>query len=252
MKKRLLSACSILLCLVLLAGCECKHNWAKATCKKPKTCRLCGETKGDVSDHKPEDWEESYDFLQCTVSKERHCKYCDTTMDSETETLTSLVRDDLFAFTPAEFTERFAAIAHQNGINFTYEAIETTGFLHVVIDGGASGTFLQFFHEGATPFTLDEYETEKVWCVYLSNVTVSNADLRHCFYMACDPLLDKEAAFDVDIQLSTAYLNATLSNQILGHFVNNALLYETITTSISTSDSEKPLLLYGVYASDFR
>ena len=29
----------------------CEHDWADATCQAPKTCKLCGETEGEVIDH---------------------------------------------------------------------------------------------------------------------------------------------------------------------------------------------------------
>lgn len=51
MKKKLvlLSALAVL-ALATLTGC-CKHEWADATCKAPKTCSLCGKTEGEVVDH---------------------------------------------------------------------------------------------------------------------------------------------------------------------------------------------------------
>lgn len=45
----------LLLCmLLLLSGCgdgECHHSWEPATCEKPITCALCGQTQGEAAGH---------------------------------------------------------------------------------------------------------------------------------------------------------------------------------------------------------
>lgn len=49
MKKRILALG--LLCAVLLAGCQCSHEWQDASCASPKTCSKCGETEGLALSH---------------------------------------------------------------------------------------------------------------------------------------------------------------------------------------------------------
>ncbi len=55
MKKLLTLALMLVLCLAVLAGCKCKHDWDKATCLEPKTCSECGETEGDALGHSWQD-----------------------------------------------------------------------------------------------------------------------------------------------------------------------------------------------------
>ncbi len=68
MKK--LAVILLVLSLVLLAGCACKHEWKEATCEAPKTCDLCGETEGEPLGHT---WEDA------TCTKARTCKTCSET-----------------------------------------------------------------------------------------------------------------------------------------------------------------------------
>lgn len=66
--------------LSMLAGCKsdsnpttannCEHEWLVATCKAPKTCRLCGKTEGAAYAHQ---WTEA----DCTHAKT--CRFCNTT-----------------------------------------------------------------------------------------------------------------------------------------------------------------------------
>lgn len=50
MKRVSIVLLGILLC-VLLAGCQCEHEWAEATCTEPKTCTKCKETEGEPLGH---------------------------------------------------------------------------------------------------------------------------------------------------------------------------------------------------------
>ena len=47
------------------------HDWTDATCAKPKTCKVCGETRGSKSSY--HDWE----YATCT--KPKTCKVCGKT-----------------------------------------------------------------------------------------------------------------------------------------------------------------------------
>lgn len=51
MHKRILIFLSCLLCLVLMAGCSCQHEWSEATCTAPKTCKLCQMQEGESLGH---------------------------------------------------------------------------------------------------------------------------------------------------------------------------------------------------------
>ena len=52
MKKKICMLCLVLACLLVLAGCGCKHEtWNEADCVTPKTCAECGETEGEALGH---------------------------------------------------------------------------------------------------------------------------------------------------------------------------------------------------------
>ena len=56
----------------LLVGCNtCDHQWEAANCKDPKTCRLCGKTKGDTNDK--HQWEDA------TTDAPKTCSVCGLT-----------------------------------------------------------------------------------------------------------------------------------------------------------------------------
>lgn len=59
-----------LVCLCILSGCGCKHEWADATCTAPKTCTLCGKTDGEPLTHT---------LADATCSAPRTCTLCGKT-----------------------------------------------------------------------------------------------------------------------------------------------------------------------------
>lgn len=66
----LLLALVIVLCL---CGCNtlfCKHDYEEATCQAPKTCKLCGKSKGEIGNH-------SYSTATCKAPKT--CAFCGNT-----------------------------------------------------------------------------------------------------------------------------------------------------------------------------
>lgn len=68
MKKRVLAIILLsALAASMITGCGCEHKWAKATCKEPKTCKLCGETEGEPLGH---------EWAEATCEKPKTCKRC--------------------------------------------------------------------------------------------------------------------------------------------------------------------------------
>lgn len=67
MKKRIISVFLVLACLLVLAGCGCKHEWNPATCDAPAVCSLCGETEGSPNGHS---------WLAATCSAPKTCEIC--------------------------------------------------------------------------------------------------------------------------------------------------------------------------------
>lgn len=51
MKKYIILLAAAILCLGLLAGCGCEHQWQDAACETPKTCTACGEIEGEALGH---------------------------------------------------------------------------------------------------------------------------------------------------------------------------------------------------------
>ena len=70
MKKKLTALLLVLLCMALLAGCGCEHEWAEADCVNPKHCTLCEETEGDPLGHV---------WLAATCEEPKTCEVCGTT-----------------------------------------------------------------------------------------------------------------------------------------------------------------------------
>ena len=78
--KRFLFILLTLVCLLTLFSCgECEHEWQEATCTTPKTCKLCGETQGEVAAHTYGEWTETK-ASNCTEkgSESRSCVCGDT------------------------------------------------------------------------------------------------------------------------------------------------------------------------------
>ena len=69
--KKLICVCVLAaLCLVMLAGCQCEHQFTDADCVTPKTCSECGETEGEALGHS---WVEA----DCLTAKT--CSVCKVT-----------------------------------------------------------------------------------------------------------------------------------------------------------------------------
>jgi hypothetical protein len=49
--KRLISILLLVLCVAILAGCQCEHTWVEASCEVPKTCSQCQKTDGAPLGH---------------------------------------------------------------------------------------------------------------------------------------------------------------------------------------------------------
>ncbi len=73
--KKIVSVVLILIMVLALTACGCKHVWSEATCEAPKTCAECGETEGEALGHT---------WLDATCSAPKTCSVCAAT---EGETL---------------------------------------------------------------------------------------------------------------------------------------------------------------------
>ena len=107
------------------------------------------------------------------------------------------------------------------------------------------------WQETADPIAAVVSDIAVVWCVSLIAIGEADADLRHCLFMACDPLLDKETAYHLDIELSVALLNAASNGESFGYYQNHELLYENAYVPEGQLGAIS-MNLYNIYASDFR
>ncbi|MBO5064847.1 MAG: hypothetical protein J6D06_01905 [Clostridia bacterium] len=67
--KRVLCFLLIISFVVTLNACGCEHEWTEATCEAPKTCKLCGDTEGELGEH---------DFADPNCVTPKKCKVCGT------------------------------------------------------------------------------------------------------------------------------------------------------------------------------
>lgn len=250
MKKYVSLMIILLICLLSFSGCSCKHTWIEATCVSAKTCSICNVAEGEPLGHTPGQWQETADPVAATVSRVQHCTVCNDVTAAETVPLNAMIQDELFIFTPNEFMERLAALANQYVDGFSYEFITNNGLMAYVYSNEKQ-SILQFFRHDATLLSSGDKDVAEVWCVSLIAIGEADADLRHCIYMACDPMLNKDTAFDLDVELSVAFLNAASTGEALGYYQYNELLYET-TYNPEGELAEVSMSLYNIYASEFR
>lgn len=78
MKKRFSLIAIFSLCLCLLAGCACSHQWTEADCLTPRTCAKCDATEGEALGHA---------WADATCAAPKTCKNCGLT---EGEALTHI------------------------------------------------------------------------------------------------------------------------------------------------------------------
>lgn len=109
--KKILSIAALSLCIFLLSGCQCEHEWVEADCDTPKTCSKCeitegtslshrwrdadcvtaktcaecGTTEGEPLGHDPGSWIIKKDKINDTQHKERYCERCDELLEKSEE-----------------------------------------------------------------------------------------------------------------------------------------------------------------------
>ena len=70
MKKKITILAILILCLFILTGCQCEHEWVDADCTTAKTCAKCGETEGEALGHS---------WVDVSCAAPRHCERCGET-----------------------------------------------------------------------------------------------------------------------------------------------------------------------------
>lgn len=238
----------LILCLGMLSGCGCRHEWEAASCEKPETCSLCGEIQGEALGHAPGEWVETEDVIAAKVHREKRCDRCGEVTDREDSPMTSLVRSDLFLFTPEQFLQRLTAIARQLGTDVAFEPAKGEGLVYSGMTG-ESQVLIQFFPMDNTPLSP---EASEVWCVSYTGLGQMDAAFRQAVYMACDPALSSDMVFNLDMELTVLALDALSRQELFGYHLQNGLLYETLYFPENTLLEGEAALMVNVYASDFR
>lgn len=70
MMKRYVLAVILLIFVMALAGCGCRHEWSEADCLAPKRCRICGQREGEALGHQ---------FDPATCESPKTCAVCGET-----------------------------------------------------------------------------------------------------------------------------------------------------------------------------
>lgn len=70
MKRKWTVLAILMVCILVLTGCQCSHQWVEADCVTAKTCSKCEETEGEALGH---------DWLDATCEAPKTCRRCGLT-----------------------------------------------------------------------------------------------------------------------------------------------------------------------------
>lgn len=125
------------LCLFILSGCLCRHDWTEAncttektcslcgkiegeplghswveaTCEFPKTCSVCSATEGQPLAHSEAERYSSVDYVTLSAERQVYCSDCGQTLSAEEVVLDALHDETCFYFDSRSFLERYTAVA---------------------------------------------------------------------------------------------------------------------------------------------
>ena len=115
MKERIALILIATMCIALLTGCGCRHEWVEADCVTAKTCSRCGETEGAALGHS---WKEA------TREEPKTCTKC---AETEGECLSLLeaypegklrFADGSFLMNTEDLLDLYILKLHENGYMF--------------------------------------------------------------------------------------------------------------------------------------
>lgn len=172
------------------------HTWLDATCTAPKTCEVCGTTDGEPAPHTPGEWfvaEEPYNGQDGT--REQRCVDCDQLLDSEAYSLSTLHNGETFTFTHEEFLNRVNTMVQAVSEEYTCEYHEKhtdeTMNLSIMKNGEEVARILDSSDSAHMPLTTLAFIASK------ANGAAANEEsfvLGKVFLMACDPMVEEDAA----------------------------------------------------------
>ena len=176
MKQKIITLAIAILCMFLLAGCQCEHEWMPASCISPKICSLCEETEGEAlahdwieancehpktcsrcnitegntMEHTLGEWTETVAYRHGKTVRKQSCSICGTVVNTEIVPIETFVSNGIFTLTPREFMERFIHIASDTMEGPSYSMLRDREILQVGLSLGDSryGLFTFFDSDG--------------------------------------------------------------------------------------------------------
>ncbi len=227
-KKHLAGLVCMLTLLLILTGCQCKHEWKpatctapkvcskcgqtegvalghtwqEATCTEPKKCAVCGEVDGEAPGHKSAGWsEEKTDTVKAVSVSTESCEVCGAILNRRETPLKTLHNGVIFLLSPRDFVERlrlaYAEITPEMSVRSgTHGSNFVCGFLR---DGKQKG-FLQFkdssgnFIADSSKYDLSFQELQGTISEDITNALIAIAK-------TCDPALDFDTARSVAFEI---------------------------------------------------
>ncbi len=244
MKKRFYILPAVLLAAVLLAGCQCDHEWLAATCTTAKTCRLCEETEGTPLGHTSGKTETAPDFVSGCMLTTESCAVCKDTMDTESTELDSFIQYRMFLFSPNQFLERLSHIAKKEFPDFHYDLSNSFIGTNAVtaelfFDKTSPVRYLLLFELPNASFAdMTDMDTSGVWYLQLIVLYGGKADdaalitdlitsdIIPIFCSSCDPTDSDSDADALQTQVLLALADKEGSNRTYGFSSTCEITYE--------------------------
>lgn len=248
MKRKLLVAAAVPLCVLLLAGCQCEHKWIEANCTTAKICSECGETEGESLGHEwkdadcltakictecgttegeplghdPGSWIVRRNIVDAEQYKERFCEVCDISLEkSKKENMESFIKQSRFIFSPNDFIKRFEKLAKEYYPDFRYEIdtkITGTG-VSLYLDGMTDQGYVLVFTDASTQVRpVEEYDSENVYMVALGKTgefiepqgVLIDEELIYAFCQTCDPAFSEDDLYSFNMEYYGSHLGWTM------------------------------------------
>lgn len=224
--KKILSIAALSLCILLLSGCQCKHEWVEADCYTPKTCSKCKITEGEPRQHIPGEWIDLKDVPYDRTYREQFCAECGLLLQSEGQLRDSYISNNKFEFSPNDFLERFEKLAKEYYPDFSYEVVkqDSGAGVSLYLDGATDqGYVLVFTDMSAQARTVEKYDAAGIYMVVLGktgkytapNDVLIDGNLVHTFCRTCDPSFSEDDWAYLGLEYTLSHLEWTEGNSNL-------------------------------------
>ena len=206
------------------------HVWKDATCTEKKTCSVCAATEGETLSHTVGEWETaSSDAVKATEVKVKKCTVCNREIERKDEILTKLHDENLFLMSPSAFAERCKLFLRQLGENdATVKITEISGALAVKVEKGylfGGAVFFNHGGEGIDPSQNDDVCYDGVELLFYRDDMSLSTNLMIALVMTCDPSVTETEARS---------LVSSLLDDTYNHISKNGLAYEYMYSTNSS------------------